>query len=262
MLMFERGGRRASGTWDGGVPATGPTPGRRTLTASLQRKATAAPTVDGPVVHAAAQDGVRGGAQPLPHLDAIQASFGPAHDLSRIEAHTGADAAAACTAIDASAYASGDSVAFAGAPALHTAAHEAAHVVQQAQGVHLYGGLGEDGDAYERAADAVADRVVAGQSAADLLGAPGSGAAPAVQRKAEYDTLGLDYQGGGTFTSGSTAHKEIAPGSGPRFHITPEEVPAMLSTLLASEDSKEKAIFQDVAQIESLYAEKLTVALR
>jgi hypothetical protein len=71
----------------------------------------------------------------------------------------------------ASAYATGNHVVFDRPPDLHTAAHEAAHVVQQAQGVNLYGGVGEVGDAYERHADAVADRVVAGQSAADLLGA-------------------------------------------------------------------------------------------
>jgi hypothetical protein len=71
---------------------------------------------------------------------------------------------------------------------LHTAAHEAAHIVQQRQGVHLKGGVGEVGDAYEQHADAVADRVVAGQSAADLLGGASTDTAPAggaVQRKAE-----------------------------------------------------------------------------
>jgi hypothetical protein len=52
---------------------------------------------------------------------------------------------------------------------LHTAAHEAAHVIQQRHGVQLLGGVGEVGDRYERNADAVADRVVAGRSASDLL---------------------------------------------------------------------------------------------
>jgi len=53
--------------------------------------------------------------------------------------------------------------------------HEAAHVVQQQRGVQLKGNVGEVGDAYERNADAVADRVVQGKPAADLLG-PGGGA--------------------------------------------------------------------------------------
>jgi hypothetical protein len=49
----------------------------------------------------------------------------------------------------AEAFATGDQVAFGAAPDLHTAAHEAAHVVQQRQGVQLKGGVGEVGDAYE-----------------------------------------------------------------------------------------------------------------
>jgi hypothetical protein len=53
--------------------------------------------------------------------------------------------------------------------------------VQQRAGVHLKGGLGEAGDAYEQHADAVAARVVAGESAADLLG-PVAGPAASVQR--------------------------------------------------------------------------------
>jgi hypothetical protein len=63
-------------------------------------------------------------------------------------------------------------------------------VVQQQAGVQLLGGMGEEGDAYERHADAVADAVVRGESATALLdavpggGAGGIGAAGAgVQRK-------------------------------------------------------------------------------
>jgi hypothetical protein len=66
--------------------------------------------------------------------------------------------------------ATGSHTVFGGAPDLHTAAHEAAHVVQQSRGINLFGGVGEAGDAHERQADAVADRVVAGRSAANLLG--------------------------------------------------------------------------------------------
>lgn len=85
--------------------------------------------------------------------------------------------------------------------------------------------------------------VVAGRSAVDLLGAasgqPGASVQPKIQKKDEIKTAGLDYQAGGTFTSGSEATKEIGPGSGPRYHIPPEEVPAMLNSLLSSENSKE-----------------------
>ncbi|WP_428269654.1 eCIS core domain-containing protein [Haliangium sp.] len=128
-------------------------------------------------VHHAAEAGVSGNGGTLPHLERIQQSFGPGHDVSNIKAHVGGAAAEASEAIGASAYATGDRVAFRSAPDLHTAAHEAAHVIQQQQGVQLQGGVGQVGDAYERHADAVADRVVAGQSAAEVLtgGPMGSG---------------------------------------------------------------------------------------
>jgi Domain of unknown function (DUF4157)/DNA/RNA non-specific endonuclease len=155
--------------------------------APVQRRATGtAPTAD---LHEAAQHGTSDQGGPLPFLDQIQRSFGK-HDLRALRAHTGDRAAAASSAMGADAYAFGDHVAFAGAPTLHTAAHEAAHVIQQRAGVHLKGGVGEAGDAYERHADEVADLVVAGKSAEELLsrglggGAGGTGsAAPAVQHR-------------------------------------------------------------------------------
>lgn len=134
-------------------------------------------------VHDAAARGTASATTSLPHADKLQAAFGE-HDLSHIKAHVGGSTAAE---MGASAYASGSHVVFDRAPDLHTAAHEVAHVVQQARGVNLYGGVGEAGDQYEQQADAIADRVVAGQSAADLLGAPQAGAAhtaAAVQQNA------------------------------------------------------------------------------
>ncbi|HMG54417.1 MAG TPA: DUF4157 domain-containing protein, partial [Kofleriaceae bacterium] len=122
----------------------------------------------------------------LPHLATIQASFGR-HDVTGVSAHTGGEATAANQAMGAEAYASGNSVAFAsGSPSLHTAAHEAAHVVQQRGGVQLKGGVGQAGDSYERHADAVADLVVQGKSAEGVLGemAPASGGGGGVQAKA------------------------------------------------------------------------------
>jgi hypothetical protein len=180
--------RRSSGDPGASTSVTGSvgTPGRRTLSEALsadaapvQRKATGTATVDH--VHEAAQRGVAGGGSALPHLDAIQRAFGR-HDVSKIEAHTGDAAARASTEIGAHAYATGNHVAFAGAPDLRTTAHEAAHVVQQRAGVHLKGEVGETGDAYERNADDVADRVVRGESAADLLPSGGSSPGSAVQR--------------------------------------------------------------------------------
>src|SRR5688572_22077683 len=131
-----------------------------------------------------AQAGVGDSGTSLPHLEAIQQSFGE-HDVSGIRAHIGGPAAAAADSIGASAYATGSDVAFASPPDLHTAAHEAAHVVQQRGGVSLKGGVGSAGDAYEQHADTVADLVVSGESAADLLSsrAGSGGETAAVQRK-------------------------------------------------------------------------------
>ena len=116
--------------------------------------------------------GIAEPARALPHLDKIQRSFGN-HDLSGVSAHVGGHAAAASEAIGAQGFATGSHVAFAREPDLFLAAHEAAHVVQQREGVHLKGGVGEAGDQHEQNADAVAARVVAGESATDLL--PGAG---------------------------------------------------------------------------------------
>jgi len=133
-------------------------------------------------VQAAAQEGTAGSGGPLPHLAAIQHSFG-AHDVSNVHAHTDSRAVQASAAMGAEAYASGSHVAFGKSPDLHTAAHEAAHIVQQRQGVSLEGGVGKAGDSYEQQADAVADKVVAGQSAEGLLGSASGGGGAAVQHK-------------------------------------------------------------------------------
>lgn len=140
----------------------------------VQREARAGGAAAAPDrVHALAAHGVAGRGDALPHREAIQRAFGPAHDVGAIEAFVGGAAASAAEAIGAEAYATGHRVAFRAGPDLHTAAHEAAHVVQQRAGVQLRGGVGEAGDAHERHADAVADRVVRGESAADLLAAYG-----------------------------------------------------------------------------------------
>ena len=155
-----------------------PTVGKRTLTEQL------------PAVHNAAAAGVAGAGGALPHAEKIQAAFGPTHDVSSISAHVGGPAAAAASRMGAEAYATGERVAFGQAPSLHTAAHEAAHVMQQREGVQLLGGVGQVGDPFEQNADAVADRVVAGQSAADLLpkGRGAGGAAPVQMRRLPTDT--------------------------------------------------------------------------
>jgi hypothetical protein len=122
----------------------------------------------GASVHAAAVHGTQGSGQRLPFLNQIQRAFGR-HDVSHARAHEGSNASSAANVIGASAFTLGHNVAFASAPNLHTAAHEAAHVVQQRAGVKVAGNVGQSGDVYERHADAVADRVVRGQSSEELL---------------------------------------------------------------------------------------------
>jgi hypothetical protein len=172
-----------------GEPDSGPPPlsaGKRALTdamGGIQLKRTPGSPTSTAAIHDAAARGISTTASALPFADQIQASFGPEHDISKIQAHVGSDAP---QAMGAEAFASGNHVVFGRQPDLHTVAHEAAHVVQQADGVNLYGGVGEAGDVHEQHADAVADRVVAGRSAADLFGPATRGATPpprAVQMK-------------------------------------------------------------------------------
>jgi hypothetical protein len=129
-----------------------------------------------------ASTGVEGPGMAYPHRERIEQSFG--RPISA-EAHMGPAASQACDELSAEAFAMGDRVAFKSSPDLHTAAHEAAHTLQQAQGVQLKGGVGQAGDVYEKQADEAADRVVAGESAAHLFG-PETGRAAAgdvVQRR-------------------------------------------------------------------------------
>ena len=161
--------------WEGAMAASSPAKSSAALTDSVWMdaahrgtmaftergldpvQARGAPTAEEPAsVHAAASAGVRGSGSALPHMERIQAAFG-AHDLGDVQAHIGGAAANASERIGAEAYATGEHVAFRGAPDLHTAAHEAAHVVQQRAGVALAGGVGQASDAYEQHADAVAD---------------------------------------------------------------------------------------------------------
>src|SRR5207302_373213 len=105
------------------------------------------------------------------------------HDVSDVRAHVAGPAAHASHAMGAAAYAVGDRVAFGATPDLRTAAHEAAHVVQQRAGVDV----AAHGNRHEQHADAVADRVAQGGSAEALLDAFAGNGRPdraAVQRLA------------------------------------------------------------------------------
>ena len=182
-------------------------PGKRTLTEQLlvQRSTGSAPTptdTEASAVQHAAARGVAGTGNQLPHAEAIQRLFGR-HDISSVEAHVGGEAATASRAIGAEAYATGYRVAFASAPSLHTAAHEAAHVVQQRGSVQLKGGVGEAGDAHEQHANAVADAVVQGKSAEALLDRYGTPDSEADQHEAagKCPACGTSSDGGGACTS-------------------------------------------------------------
>lgn len=150
-------------------------PGKQTLVEQIygspvQRLATAGAGAPPARVHAAAEAGTAGAGGPLPHLDAIQRSFGR-NDVSGVRTHTDAAASSAARSMGAEAFTTGERVAFGATPSLRVAAHEAAHVVQQRAGVQLSGGVGAAGDRHEQLADAVADRVERGESAEPLLGA-------------------------------------------------------------------------------------------
>lgn len=182
--------------------------------APMQQKATGegAETSD---VHAAAAHGTSGTPQQLPYLAEIQRAFGR-HDVTNIRAYIDASAAQGAKAMGARAYATGDKIAFAGPPDLHTAAHEAAHVVQQRAGVQLQGGVGQVGDSYEQNADAVADLVVAGKSAEALLG-PAPGEEPAKQGagggKAEASAGPAAEGGGGGGAAGGASGGAASEGA-------------------------------------------------
>ncbi|MDC0707150.1 DUF4157 domain-containing protein [Stigmatella sp. ncwal1] len=140
-----------------------------------------------PAVRQLAAQGTAGVGSAFPHREAIQRAFGR-HDISGIQAHTGTTAAATARGMGAMAFATGNHVAFAEAPGLYTAAHEAAHVIQQRAGLQLAGGVGQRGDSHEQHADAVASLVVRGQSAEHLLDkvAPSPSPAPPGRDAVQY----------------------------------------------------------------------------
>ncbi len=180
----------------------------------VQRKANDTALADGEHAGSIAARGVSGPGERLPFLDAIQASFGR-HDLSSVRAHTGETASVAATAIGADAYATGQDVAFSASPDLHTAAHEAAHTVQQRSGIQLKDGLGRQGDEYEQHADAVADRVVRGEDAESLLDDTAGGdvgAKPLVQLKKRSDRAegGIRQGSGASLAAAAANAKEAA----------------------------------------------------
>src|SRR5262245_20118574 len=100
---------------------TRPAPGKRTLVQprGLPTRRSSPPTPD--ATQAAAESGVAGDISDYPHRAAIEGAFG-----MRVAAHAHVDAPAqeACAVIGATAFATGNDVAFATPnPDLHTATH-------------------------------------------------------------------------------------------------------------------------------------------
>jgi hypothetical protein len=177
MSFREQARGNESRATSGGGPRDQGSVGKRTAVESLQLKQSQPGVAPGPAPGEVAARGTQGAAEALPHREKIQAAFGPTHDVSGVQARVGGTAADACDELGAEAYASGGQVGFKGQPDLHTAAHEAAHVVQQRGGVQLKDSMGAAGDPHEQHADAVADAVVAGRSAAPLLAQVSGGGA-------------------------------------------------------------------------------------
>lgn len=123
-----------------------------------------------------ARAGLSGAARAYPHGERIRAAFG-AHAPEGLRAHIGGAARMASERLSAGGYVFNGRVAFPRMPDLHTAAHEAAHLVHQARGgVDVAHGVGVHSDPSEAFADRVADAVVAGRSAEGLFAsAPASG---------------------------------------------------------------------------------------
>ena len=118
-----------------------------------------------------AAKGVHGAGRPMIHLHTIQQAFGH-HDVSGMREYTGRATQESLATLGAEGFSSNGRMAFRGTPDLFTQAHEAAHGVQQAalEGrLQLKGEIGEAGDKYEHHADAVAEKVVRGESAQELL---------------------------------------------------------------------------------------------
>jgi ADP-ribosyltransferase exoenzyme len=131
----------------------------------------ATPTHDLATTNAIAAAGVEGANQKVPHLDAIQQSFGPEHDLSNLRATVGGAAKPAADGIGGLHFAFGPQIAFGYAPSKKEAAHEVAHSLLQQYDEAPASGVTQDPASEERA-DKIAARVEAGEPVRDLLPAP------------------------------------------------------------------------------------------
>jgi hypothetical protein len=155
-------------------------PSQPIVSGLLQRKARDANGVAADAESAVASASSSAGfALPAPLMRKFESSLGA--DLSSVRVHTGADSAAAASAVGAKAYTVGQDIHFgpghydpSSAAGEHLLAHEVAHTVQQAGGAasarqHKLE-VSSPGDALEHEADRAADAMVAGESFAVSMG--------------------------------------------------------------------------------------------
>ncbi len=132
------------------------------------------PQAEGPQTEGkAADEGVEGEGEEIPHREEMEESFG--QDFGDVRAHTGPKANKAAKGLGAHAYAVGNNVAFAGGgkPKKSLVAHELTHVVQQRAGgakpQAKAGGAGEIDKSGEGEAEAVESAVGGGKKASSAL---------------------------------------------------------------------------------------------
>lgn len=159
--------RREDQIADAWIDELGPDEREEVLDVATEVAAMSPQGAEPATTRAAEDDGPEAGGGPLPYIDQIQESFG-AFDLSTIRARVGGAVADDLDRSGAEGRTQGSHIDLMDHD-LWTAAHEAAHAVQQSAGAHLIDGEGRPGDGYEREADRIAERVVQGRSAEDLL---------------------------------------------------------------------------------------------
>ena len=137
-----------------------------TTSASVRAPATPSPKQ----IHSSADRAMSGPASRFPHFDSIQKSFGR-HSIGHLRAYTGPQAQTENKRNRSLGMTKGFNSAFrSNSPDPHTSAHEAAHgLIYGISKVNLPGNVGSAGDAHEKMADRIADRVVSGRSAESLI---------------------------------------------------------------------------------------------
>jgi hypothetical protein len=190
-------------------------------------------------LHQIAKKGVTGKGGPVPFQSEIQPLM-PGLDLSTVHAHSGSATDAALRALGANAYATGNDLGLPANASRHLVAHELAHIAQQREGVKLKGGVGEVGDVYEIAADAIADRVVSGRSAAALM--------PATTAPRATESLQLDVEPRRQeYLNQQALRLGKRQASRRRFFDKFGDLPSfMLNMLLDSEDFRKELVALDI----------------